>query len=145
MKRIVFRCILAELFTKKAIFQGNVEHQQLEIIAYHCGSISPEVWPDVINLPNYHTMRPRGYHPRRIREKFTAYSRSIKKQNQKNFLDIFPNLPSNFSIAFCNWTRPNGLRRPKLLTMHGLLMLIQKQWSLSVYLLIKYIIVEVYP
>ncbi|KAI1722770.1 protein kinase domain-containing protein [Ditylenchus destructor] len=63
-------CILGELFVKKPIFQGNVEQAQLEIIAQYCGSPSAEVWPGVVNLPNYKTMRLKNYYPRRVKEKF---------------------------------------------------------------------------
>jgi hypothetical protein len=38
----IFRCILGELFTKKPIFQGSQEYQQLELIQACCGSITTE-------------------------------------------------------------------------------------------------------
>jgi hypothetical protein len=37
-----FRCILAELFNKKPIFQGQDEYKQLEIISSFCGSITSD-------------------------------------------------------------------------------------------------------
>ncbi|KAI3410105.1 Cyclin-dependent kinase 12 [Globodera pallida] len=64
-------CILAEFFTKKPIFQGQSEHQQLELIALFCGSYTPEVWPGVLELQNYAVMRQRTYYPRKLREKFS--------------------------------------------------------------------------
>ncbi|KAL3085250.1 hypothetical protein niasHS_010319 [Heterodera schachtii] len=67
-------CILAEFFTKKPVFQGQSEHQQLELISQFCGSYSPEVWPGVLKLPNYSTMRQRTIYPRKLREKFSFMS-----------------------------------------------------------------------
>lgn len=59
---------------KKPVFQGTVEQHQLDIIASYCGAISSEVWPDVVNLPNYQTMRPRIACVRRLRDKFALYN-----------------------------------------------------------------------
>lgn len=64
-------CILGELFTKKPIFQGSQEYQQLELIQACCGSITTEAWEGVTKLPNYTAMRPRVYASRKLREKFT--------------------------------------------------------------------------
>lgn len=64
-------CILAELFIKKPIFQGQTEIHQLEVITSYCGSILPEVWPGVTELSGWATMRPRGHSSRKLREKFS--------------------------------------------------------------------------
>jgi cyclin-dependent kinase 12/13 len=64
-------CILAELFIKKPIFQGQTEIHQLEIITSYCGSILPEVWPGVTELAGYNTMRPRVFSSRKLRDKFS--------------------------------------------------------------------------
>uniref|UniRef100_A0A8C4SZR8 Cyclin-dependent kinase 12 n=1 Tax=Erpetoichthys calabaricus TaxID=27687 RepID=A0A8C4SZR8_ERPCA len=53
-------CILGELFTKKPIFQANQELPQLELISRLCGSPCPAVWPDVIKLPYFNTMKPKN-------------------------------------------------------------------------------------
>ncbi|XP_034038339.1 cyclin-dependent kinase 13 [Thalassophryne amazonica] len=63
-------CILGELFTKKPIFQANQELAQLELISRICGSPSPAVWPDVIKLPFFNTMKPKKQYRRRLREEF---------------------------------------------------------------------------
>ncbi|XP_029109801.1 cyclin-dependent kinase 12 isoform X2 [Scleropages formosus] len=63
-------CILGELFTKKPIFQANQELLQLELISRLCGSPCPAVWPDVIKLPYFHTMKPKKQYRRRLREEF---------------------------------------------------------------------------
>jgi hypothetical protein len=52
---------------------GNTEAMQLEKIAAVCGTPSPEVWPDVVNLPLFATFRPRKHCRRQIRENFCLY------------------------------------------------------------------------
>ncbi|XP_032090512.1 cyclin-dependent kinase 13 isoform X2 [Thamnophis elegans] len=64
-------CILGELFTKKPIFQANQELAQLELISRICGSPCPAVWPDVIKLAYFNTMKPKKQYRRRLREEFT--------------------------------------------------------------------------
>ncbi|XP_063778558.1 cyclin-dependent kinase 13 [Pseudophryne corroboree] len=63
-------CILGELFTKKPIFQANQELAQLELISRMCGCPCPAVWPDVIKLPYFNTMKPKKQYRRKIREEF---------------------------------------------------------------------------
>lgn len=43
---------------------------QLEMISRLCGSPTPAVWPTVINLPLWHTLKPKKLHRRRLREEF---------------------------------------------------------------------------
>ncbi|XP_008843519.1 cyclin-dependent kinase 12 isoform X3 [Nannospalax galili] len=64
-------CILGELFTKKPIFQANLELAQLELISRLCGSPCPAVWPDVIKLPYFNNMKPKKQYRRRLREEFS--------------------------------------------------------------------------
>ncbi|MBN3307223.1 CDK13 kinase, partial [Amia calva] len=66
-------CILGELFMKKPIFQANQELAQLELISRICGSPCPAVWPDVIKLPYFNTMKPKKQYRRRLREEFALY------------------------------------------------------------------------
>ncbi|XP_071446876.1 cyclin-dependent kinase 12 isoform X2 [Hetaerina americana] len=63
-------CILGELFCKKPLFQANVELMQLEMISRLCGTPTPAVWPSVIKLPLWHTVKPKKTYRRRIREDF---------------------------------------------------------------------------
>ncbi|VDL86865.1 unnamed protein product [Schistocephalus solidus] len=46
-------CIMAELWTKFPIMQGDNELTQLKLIINLCGSITPEVWPGVERLEAY--------------------------------------------------------------------------------------------
>lgn len=64
-------CILGELFTKKPIFQANSEPNQLDLIARSCGTPSPVIWPEVVNLPFFHSFKPKKLYRRRIREEFS--------------------------------------------------------------------------
>ena len=51
--------------------QGNVELMQLESISLLCGTPTPAVWPSVIKLPLWHTLKPKKPHRRRLREEFS--------------------------------------------------------------------------
>ncbi|XP_066303203.1 cyclin-dependent kinase 12-like isoform X1 [Branchiostoma lanceolatum] len=66
-------CILGELFTRKPIFQANQEPAQLELISRICGAPCPAVWPDVIKLPYFHTIKPKKQYRRRLREEFAYF------------------------------------------------------------------------
>nr|CAI5830995.1 unnamed protein product [Callosobruchus analis] len=63
-------CILGELFLKKPLFQANTEVMQLDKISRVCGTPTPAVWPSVIKLPLFHTLKPNKLHRRRLREDF---------------------------------------------------------------------------
>lgn len=47
---------MAELWTRTPIMQGATEQTQLNLIGQLCGSITPQVWPDVEKLELYHKM-----------------------------------------------------------------------------------------
>ncbi len=49
-------CIMAELWTRSPIMQGETEQKQLTLICQLCGTIAPDVWPDVDKLPLYNKM-----------------------------------------------------------------------------------------
>ncbi|KAM3957165.1 cyclin-dependent kinase 12-like [Aphomia sociella] len=63
-------CILGELFLKHPLFQANVELMQLEMISRVCGTPVPAVWPGVVRLPLWHTLRPKRFHKRCLRDTF---------------------------------------------------------------------------
>ena len=44
---------MAEMWTRTPIMQGKTEQNQLFLISKLCGSIVPEVWPDVESLELY--------------------------------------------------------------------------------------------
>jgi CTD kinase subunit alpha len=53
------RCIMLELYTKKPVFQGNDEIHQLDVIHKVLGTLTPERWPGVANLPWYELVKPK--------------------------------------------------------------------------------------
>lgn len=46
-------CIMAEMWTRNPIMKGSSEQLQLTLISQVCGSITPEVWPKVVDLYLY--------------------------------------------------------------------------------------------
>ncbi|KAG1706595.1 Cyclin-dependent kinase 12 [Nymphon striatum] len=65
-------CILGELFQKRPVFQGaNTEMTQLDLISRLCGSPSVGIWPSVVKLPLFHTVKSKKQYPRRLREIFS--------------------------------------------------------------------------
>ena len=64
-------CVLGELFTKKPLFQADREPLQLEAISRVCGTPSPALWPEVIDLRFFHTIKPKKNYRRRLREEFS--------------------------------------------------------------------------
>lgn len=66
-------CIMAELWTRTPIMQGNTEQQQIVLISQLCGSITPEVWPGVENLDLYSKMELPQNHRRKVKERLKFY------------------------------------------------------------------------
>lgn len=66
-------CIMAELWTKCPIMQGENAVHQLQLIIKLCGSITPEVWPDVQRLAAYQNAKlPRDV-KRHVQEMLTKH------------------------------------------------------------------------
>lgn len=54
-------CIMAEMWTRFPIFPGNTEQTQLKLISELCGSITPNVWPRVVDFDLYNVLElPKG-------------------------------------------------------------------------------------
>ncbi|KDR83706.1 hypothetical protein GALMADRAFT_205611 [Galerina marginata CBS 339.88] len=66
-------CIMLELFTKKPVFQGADEINQLEVIFKILGTPTPERWGDAANLPWYELVKPQQALPSRFREAFQRW------------------------------------------------------------------------
>uniref|UniRef100_A0A1A9WQQ8 Protein kinase domain-containing protein n=1 Tax=Glossina brevipalpis TaxID=37001 RepID=A0A1A9WQQ8_9MUSC len=66
-------CIMAEMWTRSPIMQGNTEQQQLTLIYQLCGSFSPEVWPGVEELELYKTVELPKNQKRRVKERLRPY------------------------------------------------------------------------
>ncbi|XP_055702724.1 cyclin-dependent kinase 9 [Phlebotomus papatasi] len=66
-------CIMAEMWTRSPIMQGNSEQQQLIFISQLCGSFTTEVWPDVENLDLYSKMELPMNYTRKVKERLRHY------------------------------------------------------------------------
>ncbi|CAH0381877.1 unnamed protein product [Bemisia tabaci] len=66
-------CIMAEMWTRSPIMQGNSEQQQLTLICQLCGSITPEVWPGVESLPLFQTMQLAKNQKRKVKDRLKPY------------------------------------------------------------------------
>lgn len=66
-------CIMAEMWTRSPIMQGNSEHQQLTLISQLCGSITPEAWPGVESLDLFKKMELPQTQKRKVRSKYIHY------------------------------------------------------------------------
>lgn len=66
-------CIMAEMWTRSPIMQGQSEPHQLQLIGQLCGSITPEVWPNVEKLELYNKMELKKDLKRRVKDRLKAY------------------------------------------------------------------------
>jgi cyclin-dependent kinase 12/13 len=66
----LFRCIFGELVIRRPLFQAQREDEQLEMISRLCGSPTPLVWPDVIHLPLFSTLKQKKTYRRKLREEY---------------------------------------------------------------------------
>ncbi|XP_065655516.1 cyclin-dependent kinase 9 isoform X2 [Hydra vulgaris] len=66
-------CIMAEMWTRSSIMQGNTEQHQLTLISSLCGAINPEVWPGVENLELYSKMELPQQSKRKVKERLKVY------------------------------------------------------------------------
>lgn len=103
-------CIMAELWTRSPIMQGNTEQHQLDLIIQLCGSIEPTVWPDVDKLDLYSKMQLKSGQARRVKERMYQFVRDqyaldlldkLLTLNPKKRIDSDESLNHDFF-----WTEP---------------------------------------
>lgn len=103
-------CIMAELWTRSPIMQGNTEQHQLDLIIQLCGSIETSVWPDVDKLDLYAKMQLKQGQKRRVKERMQPYVRDqyaldlldrLLTLDPKNRIDSDESLNHDFF-----WTEP---------------------------------------
>lgn len=88
-------CIMAEMWTRSPIMQGNNESAQLNLISQLCGTIAPEVWPKVEELEQYKKIDlPKGL-KRRVKDRLKAY---VKDPYALDLLDKLLTLDPNARI-----------------------------------------------
>lgn len=49
-------CIMGEFWARKAILQGSGDTNQITLISTLCGTMTPENWPDIVNLRQYRSI-----------------------------------------------------------------------------------------
>nr|CAD7446999.1 unnamed protein product [Timema bartmani] len=115
-------CIMAEMWTRSPIMQGNTEQQQLTLISQLCGSIIPELWPGVESLELYTKMEmPRGQ-KRKVKERLKPY---VKDPYACDLLDkllvLDPSKRYDSDSALNHdffWTDPMPCDLSKMLAQH---------------------------
>ena len=70
-------CIIAEMWTRSPIMQGNTEQHQLSLICNLCGSITPDVWPGVDSLDLYQKVKLPEAQKRKVKERLRAYVKDV--------------------------------------------------------------------
>ena len=102
-------CIMAEMWTRSPIMQGNTEQHQLTLIAQLCGAICPEVWPGVEQLDLYSKMEVPKIQKRRVKERLKPY---VKDQWAVDLLDrlVHAHLPLRLQVGLAVSTAASGCR-----------------------------------
>eukprot|EP00090_Calanus_glacialis_P020898 TRINITY_DN3224_c0_g1_i4.p1 TRINITY_DN3224_c0_g1~~TRINITY_DN3224_c0_g1_i4.p1 ORF type:complete len:401 (+),score=142.61 TRINITY_DN3224_c0_g1_i4:135-1337(+) len=116
-------CIMAEMWTRSPIMQGNTEQHQLTLIAQLCGAISAEVWPGVESLDLFSKLEiPRGV-KRRVKERLKPY---VKDAFACDLIDKLLSLDPTKRLDADNalnhdffWTDPMPVSLDKMLSKHG--------------------------
>lgn len=66
-------CIMCEMWTRRPIMQGDTEQHQISLISQLCGSIAPEIWPNVDKLEYYSKLELPKDQKRKIRDRLRHY------------------------------------------------------------------------
>lgn len=75
------------------------------MISRLCGSPCPAVWPDVIKLPLFNTMKPKKQYRRRLREEFALYVQMLPCQQSAVMIHLYVGNESSCSVyLLLRWT-----------------------------------------
>jgi cyclin-dependent kinase 9 len=115
-------CIMAEMWTRSPIMQGNTEQQQIIFISQLCGSFTPEVWPGIEKLELYNKMELPMGHKRKVKDRLKAY---VQNQYGCHLLDKLLQLDPTARIDADSalnhdffWTDPMPSDLSKMLSHH---------------------------
>ncbi|KAH8348139.1 cyclin-dependent kinase 9 [Drosophila takahashii] len=115
-------CIMAEMWTRSPIMQGNTEQQQLTFISQLCGSFTPDVWPGVEELELYKSIELPKNQKRRVKERLRPY---VKDPTGCDLLDklltLDPKKRIDADTALNHdffWTDPMPSDLSKMLSQH---------------------------
>eukprot|EP00095_Tigriopus_kingsejongensis_P012351 snap_masked-scaffold198_size266703-processed-gene-1.6 protein:Tk12351 transcript:snap_masked-scaffold198_size266703-processed-gene-1.6-mRNA-1 annotation:"cyclin-dependent kinase 9-like" len=115
-------CIMAEMWTRSPIMQGNTEQHQLTLIAQLCGAITTDVWPGVDSLELFNKLEVAKNQKRRVKERLKPY---VKDQSAVDLLDkllcLCPDKRLDANAALDHdffWTDPMPLDLEKMLSQH---------------------------
>lgn len=115
-------CIMAEMWTRSPIMQGNTEQQQLILISQLCGSFMTDVWPGVEELELYKNVELPKNQKRRVKERLRPY---VKDPNGCDLLDklltLDPKKRIDADTALNHdffWTDPMPCDLGKMLSQH---------------------------
>merc|ERR1719384_1978396 len=116
-------CIMAEMWTRSPIMQGNTEQHQLTLIAQLCGTITTEVWPGVEQLDLYSKMEIPKIQKRRVKERLKPY---VKDQWACDLIDKLLSLDPSKRLDADNalnhdlfWTDPMPCSLERMLANHN--------------------------
>jgi cyclin-dependent kinase 9 len=116
-------CIMAEMWTRSPIMQGNTEQHQLTLIAQLCGAISPDVWPAVQSLDLYNKLDPPRGVKRRVKERLKPYVKDAYACDMiDKLLTLDPSKRIDADSALNHdffWTDPMPCSLERMLSTHS--------------------------
>lgn len=82
-------CIMGEFWQRSAILQGDNEIEQIRLISQLCGSMTPENWPNIVNLRVYKSIAqwPFGKNFRQTRHFLRDKSPLVADDQANQFFD----------------------------------------------------------
>lgn len=80
-------CIFGEFWQRHPILRGENELQQIKVISQMCGSLTPETWPNIVNLRFYQKIQNLPNNVRRARSFLKNKVPFVKDNHANDFFD----------------------------------------------------------